>query len=92
MESFPSGPSLKAGSAASELEFSEFSEIKECGLGRSEEGSGWPESEMESEMDSESEVGSELEGIMEEEVGAEMIEVVWPVMKVWQLSSDLRSQ
>ena len=53
-----------------------------------EEGSGWPESEM----DSESEVGSELEGIMEEEVGAEMIEVVWPVTKVWQLSSDLCSQ
>ena len=37
---------------------------------------------MESEMDSESEVDSELEGIVEEEVGAEMIEVVWPVMKV----------
>ena len=37
---------------------------------------------MESEMDSESEVDSELQGIVEEEVGAEMIEVVWPVMKV----------
>ena len=47
---------------------------------------------MESEMDSESEVGSELEGIVEEEVGAEMIEVVWLVMKVWQLSLDLCSQ
>ena len=80
------------GSAASESESSEFSEIKECGSGRLEEGSGWPESEMESEMDLESEVGSELEGIVEEEVGAEMIEVVWPVTKVWRLSSDLRSQ
>ena len=77
------GPSLKAGSAASELESSEFSEIKECGSGRSEEGSGWLESEMESEMNSESEVGLELEGIMEEEVGVEMIEVVWLVTKVW---------
>ena len=47
---------------------------------------------MESEMDSESEVGSELKGIMEEEIGAEMIEVVWLVTKVWRLSSDLRSQ
>ena len=81
-ESFPSGPNLKAGSAASESESLEFSEIKECGLGRSEEGSGWPESEMESEMDLESEVGSELEGIVEEEVGAEIIEVVWLVTKV----------
>ena len=80
------------GSAASESESSEFLEIKECGSGRSEEESGWLESEMESEMDSKSEVGSELEGIVEEEVGAEMIEVVWPVTKVWQLSSDLCSQ
>ena len=47
---------------------------------------------MELEMDLESEVGLELEGIMEEEVGAEMIEVVWPVTKIWQLSSDLCSQ
>ena len=83
MESFPSGPSSKVGSAALELESSEFLEIKECGLGRSEEGSGWPESEMELEMDSESEVGLELEGIMMEEVGAEMIEVVWLVIKIW---------
>ena len=74
---------MKAGLAASESESSEFSEIKECGSGMSEERSGWPESEMELEMDSESEVGSELEGIVEEEVGAEMIEVVWPVTKVW---------
>ena len=82
---------MKVGSAASESESSEFSEIKECGSGRSQEGSGWPESEMDSEMDSESEVGLELEGIVEE-VRAEIIEMVWPVMKVWQLSSDLRSQ
>ena len=47
---------------------------------------------MDSEINSESEVGSELEGIVEEEVGVEMIEVVWPVTKVWRLSSDLRSQ
>ena len=47
---------------------------------------------MESEMDSESEVGSELEGIVEEEVRAEMIEVVGSVTKVWRLSSDLHSQ
>ena len=61
----------------------EFSEIKECGSGRSEEGSGWLELELELEMDSESEVGLELEGIMMEEVGAEMIEVVWLVIKIW---------
>ena len=37
---------------------------------------------MESEMDLESEVGSELEGIVEEEIGAKIIEVVWLVTKV----------
>ena len=65
------------GSAASESESSEFSKIKECGSGRLEEGSGWPESEMEPE------ISSELEGIVEKKVGADIIEVVWPVMKVW---------
>ena len=72
-----SGPSSKASSACSESELSEFLEVKKCGSGRLEEGLGWPESEMESEVD------SELEGIMKEEVGVEIIEVVWLVTKVW---------
>jgi hypothetical protein len=52
--------------------------------------SGWPESELGSEV--ESEVGMELESIMEDKVGVEMIGVLVLVEEVWRLSSDLRSQ